>query len=161
MKRLVGSILLLLLVSGGHALAAVKVGSSVPVTVPANWWYQSSRIDEPLPDWPDWVTVANPDGIANGNSQFKFGEEACISENGQLRVIKIDGARVLVEYTTTVKAYGTAAPNGTLFFLAKSEFSRLLAKYEKEVRDAREAARREELRLRQERDHVRSLLQSK
>lgn len=110
------------------------------------------------PDWPNWVTVANPDGISNCNGRFAFGEEACISCNGILKVIKFDGDKVLVEYATLEKGGGTTAPNGTIFFMQKTEFSRLLAKHEKQVREEREMARKEAERLKKERAHVVSLL---
>lgn len=152
--------------------AAVKVGNVVPIKVPT---LQNTISLSGMPDnWPEkqefydgpgWVTVMNPDGISSTNYQFKFGEEAYIGYDGSFKLIRLDGERVLVEYSTLDSSGGTAAPNGTLFFLPKTEFTRLLAKYEKQIRDERQQAREEQdqasrraKRLAPERMHVQRLL---
>ena len=133
-------LLLAVAVVSSMACAAVKVGTVIPVE--EKW---------------QWVTIANPDGISNGNGYFAFGEIAGIDNFGTIKLIAIDGNRVLLEYNTTRKAFGTECPNGTIFFLEKAEFTRRVANYEKKIRQERA----QEARMKVEKARVRALLKSK
>ena len=79
-----------------------------------------------------WIQVANPKGISNGNCHFTFGDEVGIDDGGTLKVVKIKGEKTLMEYTTDKSAYGTQCPSGALVYIANQELCDLMQHQAKE-----------------------------
>jgi|GEM_PF-956356 len=161
MKTLVIAVSLLVAILSVPTCAAIKVGSSVPINV--TWDYPSpdhhTSSDPCAAEFRSgWIKVMNTDGISSCNYDFAFGEEGVIGEPGQLTVVAISGNRALLEYTTKYDTGGTAIPDGTIFFKRVTEFKRLLAEYEKNVRDARAKETERQKKLKKEKEFVTKLL---
>jgi hypothetical protein len=83
----------------------------------------------------EWVTVMNPDGIAQEYSNFgrlyiEFGDTCSIKRGGEIFVMAEKNGAYLVEYQSPNKATGTSCPTETLFFIPKTEFEKLEGIYE-------------------------------
>lgn len=78
-----------------------------------------------------WVTVMNPEGIDSGNAHYDFGSSVGI-EGGTIKIKAIEGDNVLCQYTAAKQAFGSHCPTGTLFFLRRKVFRKMLEE-QKEV----------------------------
>jgi|GEM_PF-6901192 len=77
----------------------------------------------------EWVKVQNPQPIANGNGEFKFGDTCSVQVGHVVKVRAVDGMDVLVEYQVPGIGFGAPCPNGVLFFTNKEAFLRMTDQY--------------------------------
>lgn len=70
----------------------------------------------PVRTW-QWVTVANEAPIRSVNATLRPGTSCGIDRPGTSTVLRERGGKVLLRYDTSVRAYGSMCPSGTLYLL--------------------------------------------
>ncbi|MBU0707357.1 hypothetical protein KKG41_03220 [Patescibacteria group bacterium] len=85
----------------------------------------------------EWVDVLNDKPVtqhfSNGESTLKKGETCGIEEGGTITVVKVNGQKLLVEYTAPGSPMGTPCPSGVLFEIATSDFETMTAEYNRVI----------------------------
>jgi hypothetical protein len=85
-----------------------------------------------IPGW-EWVNVMNPDPVRqnfSGSAKYLgYGETCGIEMGGTVKVVGIDGDRVLLVYAAPGNPIGTPCPSGVMFFMSKENFSKMTAQY--------------------------------
>lgn len=76
-----------------------------------------------------WVDVKNPDPVESGNSSFGYGQSCGVQYGGTMKVVGIEGNRLLVRYSIDGTQFGSPCPTGVLFFITKESFSKMTAEY--------------------------------
>jgi hypothetical protein len=86
-----------------------------------------------VPNW-DWIDVMNPvpvKQICQGKREIGYGETCGIQKGGTVKVVGIDGNRLLVIYEAPGESVGTPCPSGVVFFISKNNFSKMTSEYQK------------------------------
>jgi hypothetical protein len=85
-----------------------------------------------VPGW-EWVNVMNPEptqqNFRGSSKNISYGEACGIEMGGTVKVVGIDGDRVLLIYAAPGNPIGTPCPSGVIFFMSKENFSKMTAQY--------------------------------
>jgi hypothetical protein len=86
----------------------------------------------------EWVFVANPEGIANGNNFFRFGESCVLTTTKGVEALRgaVDGKRLYRVTTVVGLEAGTVCPVGTLLLLDPQTFTTWQAREREEAEQA-------------------------
>lgn len=76
-----------------------------------------------------WVAIKNLEPLKSKNNEFSYGDRCVIQRGGTVKVVGIDGDHVLVRYSIKGPQFGASCPSGALFFITKTEFSEMTARY--------------------------------